>query len=106
MKYFLVCAVNKTTFRVEDEDQGYRLHVGGFSGSSQYLNFSKYFNTTGDSLSEHNGMKFTTRDRDNDNDEPMDFEETRKNLNDDEFEELRKKYNCAKEHQGGWWFNK
>ena len=97
MKYFIVWAYNKTTFfSVEDEDKGYRLHVGGFHGSSQYLNFSKSFRKVGDSLSEHNGMKFTTRDRDNDNDEPMDGDEL----------VLEYEYNCAKEHHGGWWFNK
>ena len=40
--------------RVEAEDQGYRLHIGGYSG------------TAGDSLNYQNGMMFTTRDRDKD----------------------------------------
>ena len=43
--------------RVEAEDQGYRLHIGGYSG------------TAGDGMAGSyslNGMKFTTWDRDND----------------------------------------
>ena len=57
--------------RVEAEDQGYRLHIGGYSG------------TAGDSMANHNGMKFSTQDRDND------------------------KYskNCAQSYKGAWWFN-
>jgi len=43
-----------STFRVEGEDQGYRLHIGGYSG------------TAGNSMGEDNGNKFSTRDRDND----------------------------------------
>ena len=40
--------------RVEGEDQGYLLKIGGFSG------------TAGDSMWNNNGMKFSTADRDND----------------------------------------
>ena len=60
--------------RVEGEDQGYRLHIGGYRG------------TAGDSLARspaNNGMKFTTRDRDND----------------------KWSGNCAQGFKGGWWFN-
>ena len=60
-----------TTFRVEGEDQGYKLHIGGYTG------------TAGDSMEYHNGMKFSTRDRDND--------------------ELGG--SCAQEQKGAWWFN-
>ena len=65
-----------TTFSVGDSTTEYTLTVGGYSG------------TAGDSLNYyymyHNGMKFSTRDNDND-----------------------KWYsgNCALSNNGGWWFN-
>ena len=46
--------IHMYVFRVEDEEQGYRLHISGFSG------------TAGDSLEDHNQKKFTTKDVDND----------------------------------------
>ena len=64
-----------TTFSVGDNTTEYNLTVGGYSG------------TAGDSLAYHNGMKFTTRDNDNDNN-------TRNWEN-----------NCAKYWHGAWWFN-
>lgn len=57
-------------FRVTSEEDGYRLIVGNYSGNAY------------DGLRAHNGMKFTTFDRDND--ERCD--------------------NCAMAHLGGWWF--
>ena len=73
--------------RVEDENQGYRLHIGGYRG------------TAGDSMGpgpySHNldGMKFTTRDRDNDKGEGSNC--------------AHMDYNIpgAKGNQGGWWYN-
>ncbi|KAJ8015144.1 hypothetical protein DPEC_G00023100 [Dallia pectoralis] len=70
-------------FTVADEKEHYKLQFGEFSGDS------------GDSLSgsyhpevqwwaSHQGMKFSTYDKDND----------------------RYKSNCALEDQGGWWFNR
>ena len=60
-------------FRVEGEDQGYHLHIGSYSG------------TAGDSLGTDNGLKFTTRDRDND--------------------EYPNGGNCAQLTKGAWWFS-
>ena len=62
------------TFQVENESQGYRLHVDGYSGNA------------GDALKYHDGMKFSTYDRDN-----------------DEYPQG----NCAASsvHAGGWWHN-
>uniref|UniRef100_A0A1W7R9P0 Ryncolin n=1 Tax=Hadrurus spadix TaxID=141984 RepID=A0A1W7R9P0_9SCOR len=59
-------------FWIESEKQGYQLHVAGFSGDA------------GDSFSNLNGMKFTTKDVDND------FGDS----------------NCAVHYKGGWWYNK
>ena len=47
------------------------------------LNVTDYTGTAGDSLSWHNGQKFTTKDRDND---PF----------------IR---NCADYQKAGWWYN-
>ena len=76
--YFTVFlfAPTKIYFRVEDEDKGYLLNIGG------------YFGTAGDSMTNGsysvNGMKFSTHDRDND----------------------LCSCNCAQAWTGGWWFNK
>lgn len=48
------------TFRVDDEATGYRLHVGGYSGTA-----GDSFTMSYESL---NGTKFSSRDRDNDMD--------------------------------------
>ena len=61
--------------RVEAEDQGYRLHIGGYSG------------TAGDGMTGSislNGMRFSTQDRDNDK---------------------AGSFHCARANKGAWWFN-
>ena len=69
----MLCAIS----RVDDEDQGYRLNIKGFTG------------TAGDSMTGSsgnlNGMKFTTWDRDKDKSSGS---------------------NCAQEYKGAWWFNR
>ena len=68
-----------TKFRVEGEDQGYKLNVGGYSG------------TAGDDMAgtmahgSNNGMKFSTQDRDND---------------------LWGTTHCAQKFKQGWWFRR
>ena len=57
-------------FEISSESDGYRLTVGGYSGDA------------GDSLTFQSGMKFSTKDKDQDTDAG----------------------NCAKACVGGWWF--
>ena len=59
-------------FRVDDESSDYQLWVGGYTGNAS------------DSLSAHNGYKFSTVDRNND--------------------EAPKCCPCAPAYGGGWWF--
>eukprot|EP00105_Crassostrea_gigas_P034561 XP_019918709.1 PREDICTED: ryncolin-1 [Crassostrea gigas] len=59
-----------STFSVGSESQKYKLAVGGYSG------------TAGNSLGDHNGLKFSTKDQDNDT----------------------WKDHCAVSFKGGWWF--
>ncbi|XP_071079410.1 uncharacterized protein [Haliotis cracherodii] len=67
------------TFWTDDEEEGYRLHIGGYSG------------TAGDSFLKHNNMKFSTKDVDNDlvNKELKAYD-----------------HNCAKRFHSGWWYYK
>lgn len=60
------------SFKIDGERDQYRLEVRGFKGSAR------------DSLINHNNMKFSTVDKDNDN---------------------YHNYSCAREWQCGWWFN-
>ena len=58
------------TFKIADEADGYRLTVGDYSGDA------------GDSMANHNGQMFSTRDADNDNSAS----------------------DCAGMLNGGWWY--
>ena len=54
----------------------------GNSGANYKINIAGYTGTAGDSLSYHNGMQFSTKDRDND----------------------QNSGNCATSWQGAWWY--
>ena len=60
------------SFRISSESDKYRLRIGNYTGDA------------GDSLTYHNGMRFTTKDRD--------YDESTTG-------------NCAQERKGGWWYN-
>ncbi|XP_035684230.1 ficolin-2-like [Branchiostoma floridae] len=64
-------------FRVEDEVHKYRLTVDGYSGNAG--------DTMTDSVRPHNGMYFSTRDRDNDPHSTAD---------------------CAEIYKGAWWYER
>lgn len=65
------------TVRVGPEEEGYPLHVSGYAGDAGDALFNANARLT------HNGMKFSTFDRDNDEGEG----------------------NCAEVYGGGWWYN-
>ncbi|XP_022094452.1 uncharacterized protein LOC110981291 [Acanthaster planci] len=65
---------NYEQFSIANETDLYRLSVSGFFGSSGI----------GDSMNYHNGMVWSTRDRDNDNDEVR---------------------HCAQNKEGAWWYD-
>lgn len=61
------------SFWIDDETNYYTLHITEYSGNA------------GDSMtSQHNNQKFSTKDRENDN---------------------QKEQNCAQLYKGGWWYN-
>ena len=59
-------------FKVDNENNNHKITVIGYNG------------TSGDSLSYHNNMMFSTRDKDND---------------------MWKTGSCSNDLTGGWWFN-
>ena len=72
-------SVEYDTFRVESEASNYKIHVTGYSGDVHDVmndeTVARYI---------HNGMNFSTYDRDN----------------------VHGGYNCASFHGGGWWYNR
>ena len=65
-------AATYSSFRVDNEKKKYKLHISGFKGYG-----------ASDRLAYHNGMYFSTFDRDND----------------------KYVYNCARSCKGAWWYN-
>ena len=63
------------TFKISSEEDNYRLTIGQYEG------------TTGDAMSYHNGMVFSTMDRYND------------------LAENGRSRSCVQDYQGGWWYN-
>ena len=78
------------SLRVELEDFDGRTPFAKYTtfdiSSAMYaITVDGYMGNASDSLSYHNGLPFTTKDRDNDRHNDI---------------------NCAVKHKGGWWFNK
>ena len=65
-------------FVVDDETTGYRLIISDYQSTSTLKDYLSPTSNAG-----HNGMEFTTKDKDNDEDTL---------------------YNCASQLSGGWWF--
>ena len=86
----LTSAAPRTELRVDLADfkgnykyAQYSFFSVGNGGTNYRLNIAGYTGTAGDSMtSEHNGMQFSTKDRDND----------------------RYGVNCATQWQGAWWY--
>uniref|UniRef100_A0AAY4AMC8 Fibrinogen C-terminal domain-containing protein n=1 Tax=Denticeps clupeoides TaxID=299321 RepID=A0AAY4AMC8_9TELE len=73
-----------STFSVDPETDGYKLHVDGFINGG-----------AGDSLSYHNGMNFSTFDKDQDLNSPYWYY----------YWYYYNNYNCAENQEGGFWYN-
>ena len=77
-----VLRVDMTSYSKGSRYAKYTFKVGN-AASKYTLQATSYSGNAGDSLGYHNGMKFTTKDNDND----------------------RWGTNCAVRFKGGWWFN-
>ncbi|XP_061176976.1 fibrinogen C domain-containing protein 1-B-like [Saccostrea echinata] len=83
----------------KDQDQELRVDLQRFNGETAYAKYSTFYignetekytltvsgykGTAGDSLAPHNGMRFSTKDQDNDH----------------------SSNSCARSHYGAWWYN-
>ncbi len=63
-----------SSFSVAGESDNYRLSISGYSGNA------------GDSMAHHDGMEFSTPDRDND-------------------KSSKEGFSCARHYESGWWYN-
>ncbi|XP_022540068.2 fibrinogen-like protein 1 [Astyanax mexicanus] len=70
-------------FKVDGEENHYQLQIGRYTGNAGDA-LSGNYNPGAQSWASHHGMKFSTRDKDNDHYDR----------------------NCAREDKAGWWFNK
>ena len=73
-----------STFSVGDSTTEYTLTVGGYSGTAGDALITDDAVDNRNVCHNHNGMKFSTRDNENDN---------------------YISYNCAEHYRGAWWFN-
>ncbi|KAK3510899.1 hypothetical protein QTP70_024375 [Hemibagrus guttatus] len=74
-----------SSFSVESEAEGYKLHLNGFiNGGAGEMNSELLFCTVGDSMATNNNQKFSTFDKDQDSHETG---------------------NCAKSYLGGFWYS-
>ncbi|XP_076019062.1 fibrinogen beta chain [Genypterus blacodes] len=78
-------------FTVQSDTSNYILAVGGYSGNAgnSFLEGSLELQGVNRTMTIHNGMMFSTYDRDNDNWNPGDPSKQ-----------------CAREDGGGWWYNR
>ncbi|XP_066918087.1 ficolin-1-like [Clytia hemisphaerica] len=68
-------------FKVDGENERYKLTVGGYVNKE--MTGDSFTSSMADSLDYHNGMEFSTKDRDHD---------------------TKADQNCAATRQSGWWF--
>ena len=78
-----ILRVDMTSYTKGSRYARYNVFKVGSSATSYKLTTGSYSGNAGDRLTYHNGMKFSTKDRDND----------------------RNGGSCAGTYRGGWWYN-
>ena len=78
-----ILRVDMTSYTKGSRYARYNVFKVGSSATSYKLTTGNYSGNAGDRLAYHNGMKFSTKDRDND----------------------RNSGSCAVAYRGGWWYN-